>query len=371
MTRSAVLVAAMAAMYLVVLPMATLGVVLFAASQDTTGCRAGGGPGGGGQQIDGQQWSPEQMDNAETITQTAAARRLPRRAAVIAIAAAITESTLKNVPHGDRDSVGLFQERPSAGWGTPEDILNPVYATNKFFDHLLAISGWPSMPVGQAAQAVEVSAFPDRYSSHESAATKLVDRFWSGPDNPVPAPAGGGGPPPVQQLAHATTGCPDQGGSNLPIDPQHPCQLPPGFALPIDGRQRAAVEFALGQCGKPYVWGAKGPDAFDCSGLVQAAWAHAGVSIPAGTYAEAKSGDAVVGMDELQPGDLLFIPGSDGTAANPGHVGMYIGQGLIVNAYDEKTGIVVDSIDHWRGQVVAIRRPAPPQPHDLVSGTQS
>ena len=111
------------------------------------------GLGGGSQSIGGTDWNAEQTDNAATIVNIVAQRGLPRRAAVIAISTVIVESRLVNVGHGDRDSLGLYQQRPSQGWGTPEQILNPDYATRIFLDRLIALPGWATMPPGTAAQA--------------------------------------------------------------------------------------------------------------------------------------------------------------------------------------------------------------------------
>ncbi|MEB3371312.1 C40 family peptidase [Saccharopolyspora mangrovi] len=352
---------------LVIMPAAMGGIAVLAVSGSLGiafgGCHGDGGPGGGGQQVGDQQWSGEQMTNAQTITSVVQQRHLPKPAAVLAISTAIVESRLINVHYGDRDSLGLFQQRPSMGWGSPEDVTNPVYATGKFLDHLVELEGWHTMPPGVAQQKVQASAFPDRYAPQEQPASQLMDKFWTGPDNPVPPPSGGD----TAQQASASQsalGCPDQGGSNIPLDP---AKLPPGFQLPSGPKQRAAVEFALSKLGAPYVWGAKGPDAFDCSGLMQAAWARAGVPISAGTYGQKDDGRAVGSLAEIQPGDLVFIPGSLGSPADPRHVGMYAGHGVIVNAYDSSTGVILERLDAWAPQVVSIRRIAelttPPPPH--------
>lgn len=296
------------------------------------GCAGDGGPGGGSQQVGTAVFTAEQTTNAQTITSTVQTRHLPQRAAVIAVTAALVESGLRNTTSGDLDSLGLFQERPSQGWGSPEDILNPAYATGKFLDHLVAIPNWLTLPPGAAEQDVERSAFPDRYAPQEPAATQLVARFWS----------------------DTVIGCGDQGAANTPSTS---VPLPPGFTLPADPRQAAAVSFAITQVGKPYVWGAKGPNAFDCSGLVQAAWAAAGVPLDAGTTSQVHDGIPVAGIAALQPGDLLFIPGSLGTPSNPRHVGLYIGDGLLVNAYDSTTGVIVQPLSAWQNDIVAIRRP--------------
>lgn len=375
MTRSTVSVAAaVVALYVVVLPVATLAYALFTASSHDTSidCQPGDGPGGGPQHLSGRDFSGEQMDNAQTIVQVTGTRGLPRRAAVIALTAAITESSLKNDHFGDRDSLGLFQERPSTGWGSPEQVINPIYATGKFLDHLITVPDWndpQQVSVGAAAQAVEVSAFPSRYQPNAAAAEDLVSRFWQGSDNPSP-PAASGGSQPAQQVS-VPTACPDQGQSNLPLDAKNAREVPAGYQLPADPRQRAVVQFALAQLGKPYVFGAKGPDAFDCSGLVQAAWASAGVGMAGSTFTQVHEGAPVTSVTMLQPGDLIFIPGSDGTPANPGHVGLSLGQGLLINAYDSKTGIVLDEVSNWAGQIVAIRRPAPASDPAVMGGLQA
>ncbi|NLJ53008.1 MAG: hypothetical protein GX344_02575 [Intrasporangiaceae bacterium] len=112
-------------------------------------------------------FSPEQMDNAGTIVGIAMGRGLPARAGTIAIATAIQESKLRNINYGDRDSLGLFQQRPSMGWGTPEEILDPEYSTNTFYDVLVTVPGWENGVVTEVAQEVQRSAFPDAYGDHE------------------------------------------------------------------------------------------------------------------------------------------------------------------------------------------------------------
>lgn len=346
---------------LVLLPILVLTLMVGPAATATitqlSGCEQGSA-GGGEVVVDRQHLGISEMDIARTIVDVVQQRHLPRRAAVLAIATGMVESGLRNLGYGDRGSVGVFQQRPSQGWGTREQILDPVYATGKFLDALIALPGWDTMAPGQAEQAVQRSGFPDRYAPREPAAVAIVDRFWTGPDNPSPPPTPGGGTEAVQTKSL----CPDQGGSDVPRDPGQvdPKKLPPGFTLPTDVRQRAAVGFALNQLGKPYVWGAKGPNAYDCSGLMLAAWAAAGVGIPAGTISQVHAGHAVSSVQQVQPGDLLFIPGSLGTAKVPRHVGMYAGHGLIVDAYDTGTGVILEPLSAWTSKIVAIRRIADP-----------
>ena len=111
--------------------------------------------------------APDQAGNAALITAVAQQRGLPARAATIALATAVQESKLRNIAYGDRDSLGLFQQRPSQGWGTPEQLQDPVYATNAFFDVLVQVDGYADLPITDVAQRVQRSAFPDAYADHE------------------------------------------------------------------------------------------------------------------------------------------------------------------------------------------------------------
>ncbi|KAA2252383.1 NlpC/P60 family protein [Solihabitans fulvus] len=347
------LVAAVGLAYLLGAPLMLIGVAWLADDEGIAAVCTGSsvGPGGAAEQVGDQSWTAEQLANARTITQVTGTRPLlARRAAVIAIAVTIVESGLRNLDHGDRDSLGLFQQRPSQGWGTREQILNPTYATNTFLDHLVHIDHWAQRPLGEVAQEVQRSAFPDRYAPWEHNAGLLVDKYWIGPDNST------GQPPDLGATPVVTPGCLDHGGTSLPLTPGA-ATLPVGWSPPTDARQRAAVEFALAQLGKPYVWGASGPDSWDCSSLTQAAWAAAGVAISRTTQAQANDGLPVFGPASIQPGDLLFIPGDDGTAASPGHVGLAIGQGLLVHAPQPGQRIQLAQVHAWVSQIVAIRRP--------------
>lgn len=110
--------------------------------------------------------SLEQAENAALISAIAVRRGLPARAASIALATAYQESKIENIEHGDRDSVGLFQQRPSQGWGSVEEILDPYYSTNAFYDALVRIDGYDDMRITEAAQKVQRSAFPEAYEDH-------------------------------------------------------------------------------------------------------------------------------------------------------------------------------------------------------------
>lgn len=116
----------------------------------------------------------EQAENAALITAISVRRGMPARAATIALATAYQESKLYNLDGGDRDSLGIFQQRPSQGWGTEEQVLDPVYSTNAFYDALVDVEGYDSMPVTVAAQEVQRSAYPDAYADHEADARVLA-----------------------------------------------------------------------------------------------------------------------------------------------------------------------------------------------------
>jgi hypothetical protein len=105
----------------------------------------------------------DQMANAATIAAVGIRRGVPRRAVVVALATAWQESKLENLAGGDRDSIGLFQQRPSQNWGTPAQISDPRYAAGAFYAALLKVRGWQEMRVTDAAQAVQRSAYPEAY----------------------------------------------------------------------------------------------------------------------------------------------------------------------------------------------------------------
>lgn len=161
---------------------------------------------------------PVQIVSAKLIDDVAIARGLPGRATLVALMTALQESQLQNLGYGDRDSLGLFQQRPSAGWGTPEQILNPRYAIEAFFGGaqppsppgLVDINGWMSMSYTEAAQAVQVSAFPDAYARQEQTARDIAARAGIDLNRPGNPYAGRATPPPNDLPNHVFDGC---GGS--------------------------------------------------------------------------------------------------------------------------------------------------------------
>ncbi|MGW0859072.1 hypothetical protein [Streptomyces sp. NPDC002690] len=139
-----------------------------------TGCEVRSGDG----KADGEgrtyELGVDQAGNAATIAAVGAARGMPERAVAIALATAIQESQLRNIDYGDLDSLGLFQQRPSQGWGTSAQIQDPVYSSGKFYEHLAKISHYEDLPLTEAAQRVQRSGFPEAYAKHEPDAILLA-----------------------------------------------------------------------------------------------------------------------------------------------------------------------------------------------------
>jgi hypothetical protein len=121
--------------------------------------------------------STEQMANAATIAAVGISRKVPPRGIVVALAAAQQESKLINVSGGDRDSVGLFQQRPSQGWGTPQQIADPRYAAGRFYTALLKVKGWQNLRVADAAQKVQRSFNGELYQRWAPSAQVMTDAF--------------------------------------------------------------------------------------------------------------------------------------------------------------------------------------------------
>ncbi|MGP4003629.1 C40 family peptidase [Streptomyces sp. 8N706] len=293
----------------------------------------------------------EQVPNAKVVVATGVQMKISARGQVIALATALQESGLRNIAHGDRDSLGLFQQRPSQGWGTRQQILDPVYASTKFYKALKSVDGWEQMPVTVAAQKVQKSGRPNAYAKHESLATALQQAIAPtlGAAAAGPAPAGG----------LPAGGCVTQAGSDYGTI--SPGQLPDGYVIPAGAppAARAAIRWALGQLGTPYQWGgtctdphgSKPRDRCDCSSLMQRAYGVAGIEISRTTYTQVNDGRTVP-TNALQPGDLLFTRGS---AARPEHVSMFIGDGLVVHAPRPGRVVEVTEVAHL-GPLLAARR---------------
>ena len=339
---------------------------------------AGCGPGGTADTVSNVRLDAEQMGNAQLIVRVTASRLLPPEAAIIAVATAYQESNLRNTDvQVDHDSEGLFQLR--VGLWTKQVADDPVRSTNWFLDRLIQIPNWQHIALTVAAQTVQRSALPDAYARWQPLATGLVGQLWptaaataavtAAPNSTAPAGAGltaGAGPRDGATAAVDPTAlCPGAGGG-IPVAGGGPgsTSIPAGLTIAGSPAGVVAVRFALSQLGKPYVWGAAGPDAYDCSGLTMAAWASAGIALGHFTGLQVAAGTpSPTDLSLAAAGDLVFIAGSDGTASNPGHEGMIAGvipgpdgrHLLIVQA--PHTGVTVQLIDagRWAGLIVAVR----------------
>ena len=317
-------------------------------------------PAGSARQVTGVDLDAEQLANASLVTDVTSRLGLPPRAAVIAVATALQESSLRNVDHGDAagpDSRGLFQQR--IRYYGADVATDPARATAAFLVRLVELPNWATIPLTEAAAQVQRprADLVGEYARWEPVATDLVASAWPGPmSSPPTQDPGAVG---AVTVSPAATPLCAQGGDGVPLVGGE--GLPAGYVLPSAGQGATAVRQALAQVGKPYVWGGVGPDGFDCSGLTMTSWAAAGVAIPRTAAVQSTTGVPVPGLSALQPGDLLFLAGSLGTASAPGHNGMYIGTvngvGYLVHAPQSGRSVEVRPLSRWDGLIVAIRRP--------------
>lgn len=239
----------------------------------------------------------EQLAHVTAIYSVGRKMGIPARGIRIAIATAIQESTMRNLSGGDRDSVGLFQQRPSQGWGTVAQLTDPETAARKFFNALKAVPGWETLTLTAAAQAVQRSAYPNAYAQWADEADELLDAVVA----TIPRDTGDG---------------------------------------KAGGGARTAGEFvriALEQAGDAYVYGAEAaksdpdPDAFDCSELVEWALARVGVTFVDGSANQlARVKRIPVDKAIRTRGALLF---------HPGHVAISLGDGRTIEAANRSYGV--------------------------------
>jgi len=288
--------------------------------------------------------SDAQAQNARTVVAVASTSG-GERAALISLMVGLAESQLlvlsnPSVAAGhdlpaqgvgsDHDSLGIFQQR--AGWGSAAQRMDPVTSTNLFVNALMSVTGWDIKDPWVSAQDVQRSAFDGRPSAVNHYSLVYGENYLS-------------------QLERASAALRAITGSGAPLDcgggfgtaPSGPTDafgLPSRYAIPETSSlpARAAITTALAQRGKPYLWGATGPDGFDCSGLMLRAWSAAGASLRRTTQQQVNDGSPS-SLATILPGDLVLVAGSDGTLASPGHVGMYLGEGLAIHA--PHTGDVV------------------------------
>jgi hypothetical protein len=270
---------------------------------------------------------PEQLQNIAIIRDVGVARGRSLRDIQIALMVAKQESNLFNVPYGDRDSLGLFQQRPSQGWGSAAQIMDPVYASNRFYEALEAVDNRDSMPLIEVAIAVQK---PNR------AAYESTFNLWEAP-----------------VLLILTGFTPGGATASGIMTPSLDCsQVTGGGAGQI---AELAVQAALSQYGQPYRWDATNP--FDNSGFTQWAYEMAGVSLPFGATAQYQFGTTVPRpgsgtpdewLNVLQRGDLLYWTAPSLLSLSPSmtHVAMYLGNGQMIDT-DSRLGVPTVVLASW------------------------
>ena len=243
-------------------------------------CGAGGTP----DTVNGVSLTAVQLANADTVVSVTAQRRLPSYAAIIAVTTAYTEAKLINsTVETDHDSEGLFQQRISIYSKPVAD--DPVRATTAFLARLTAVPGWRHRTVADDAQTVQRSSYPQRYAANTVLGAALTARFW--PAALAASPNTGTSPVAAQPACTGDgPGSPPRGGDLV----GGTTAVPVGLVIDGSRRARIAVRFVLAQLGKPYLFGAAGPNAYDCSGLTMAAWAVAGVPLDHLAAAQAHAG---------------------------------------------------------------------------------
>lgn len=258
---------------------------------------------------------------------------VPRDGLIIAIMMSLQESSLRilantNVPGSlsfphegvghDHDSLGTAQQRPAAGWGTIAQLMDPIYNARAFFGGpdgpnqgsprgLLDVRGWSSMDKGQAAQAVQISAFPELYARWEQDAEAIVGALE---------------------------------GRSAPPKCAEP-ELTPGFPTSTDGLSQIRLEilrFTREGLGGAYVWGGTAFKAWDCSGYVQWIYRQAGIELP-----RVEQWRVGVRTNSPQPGDLV-VQNPQGPD-NWGHVGIYAGNGMMYSALNPSAGTLLHPVD--------------------------
>lgn len=279
-------------------------------------------------------YSGDQVKNAAAILSIGKQRGLTQHAQQTALMAAMTESTLNNLSGGDRDSAGLFQMRPSMGWGTLAQVTNISYAINLFYERLVKVPGWETKTPGEAAQAVEGSAFPDAYATKSAYAVEMMNALSGVTVSTVSQTNEG-----ATCTAGAAAGASAGGTNNALVAGEQPATGPHAAQI------NQVIGFAKQQLGEAYVLGGAGPNVWDCSGLTKVAYAGIGINIDAGHSATTQWRNGVARgqmhpLSEVQPGDLIFWGGNDAW-----HVGISLGGDMMIAA--PKVGDVVKIQKVW------------------------
>jgi cell wall-associated NlpC family hydrolase len=269
--------------------------------------------------------------------------------AILGVACAMAESGLRNLANAnypeslgvlpndgvgsDHDSVGLFQQRNFAEWGTLAQRMNPRQSARMFFQHLAQVNGWRNMDPGQAIYQVQRGGSPSYYNGFMAQAKQLVQAYreaQQGVSSTVgSAPVVGGAVSAVAGAAGVTVGPSANAVTTKAVD---------AATDPLGARSReggkpfpdteGAVMTAIEQLGKPYVWGERGPGSFDCSGLIQYSFRSIGIN-PGWTTQDQSSAGQSVGLGEMKRGDCIYLNDPFGDQA---HVIMYLGDGMCIEA---------------------------------------
>lgn len=353
-------------------------------------------------------WTQEQLTYGRLIIAVGQEMKMSSRDITIALMTAMRESTLRNLTWGDRDSLGLFQQRPSQGWGTPQQVTDPIYATRTFYTRLKRLKNRNNMSLTQAAQAVQRSAYPGAYAQWEDEATRMMmangqklatlpgrlttpvmslDDF-DGLNDQVQFPTASSpeSSPETPGLESALP--PGMGDALDPVmptgvrspfetDPELQTLMPgtnvdfPAVTQMVSGGARqAGLQAAYGLLGTHYSYGGghagkSGPSqgrtgyGVDCSGLVRVYLEAAGYKVGPMTAAQQMRLGAQVPIGQLEPGDLV-------AARDGGHIAIYIGNGKMLEAQKTGTDVMVSPV---RGNMVGIKLSLAGRGGGTVKGT--
>lgn len=290
-------------------------------------------------QVGTTSYDTEQVTVTRTIIALVAQRGLPERADVIALITGMVESGLRNLDHGDRDSLGVFQQRPSQGWGTAAQVMDVPFATGTFLDRMVGVADWQTKPPGDVAQTVQISGTLDAYALKVPEATALYAAFAGAPGTNVTCsstgPAGHGASVLIERAktglglpycyAGGNADGPTQGVATNGSNPG-PNGLSPGCDSSHPG--------------------------YDCSGLTLYALAGVGITVPHLASSQyTPGGSQLIPIAQAQAGDLLFWS-SDGTQPGIHHVAINLGGNQLIEAPHDGLTVMTRTWDTTEGELM-------------------